>query len=183
MRKRLFDVVALLSLVLFVVAAVAWARSHVPERMRVLSSGGKLVLFFYEPGFDEVAARLERADRDGRIYVSGAELLARVRGGSPPNDFANAPAGRGALGFEVYRPASPNRSREYCVVTVPYVWVVPLLAVAPAWWLYDRARGRRRSAAGKCVGCGYDLRAGHERCPECGAAVTPGATLQSSIAQ
>ena len=173
MRKRLFDLVALLSLVLFVVAAVAWARSHFPESMRILSSGGKLVLFFYEPEFDEWAARLERANRNERVHVSGAELLARVRGGSPPNDFANAPAGWGALGFDVYRPATPGRSREYCIVTVPYVWVVPVLALAPAWWLYDRARGRRRGAAGKCVGCGYDLRAGHERCPECGAAVSP----------
>ena len=35
---------------------------------------------------------------------------------------------------------------------------------------YRREQRRKRIAAGRCVACGYDLRASKGRCPECGAA-------------
>jgi hypothetical protein len=54
-------------------------------------------------------------------------------------------------------------------------WLAALVAAAPlaAWaptFLRARRR-RRRRIRGRCVDCGYDLRGGNERCPECGAAV------------
>ena len=49
-----------------------------------------------------------------------------------------------------------------------------LTAVLPVAWVavvFHRAwRGRARVAAGLCIGCGYDLRASQDRCPECGEA-------------
>jgi hypothetical protein len=55
---------------------------------------------------------------------------------------------------------------------VPYWLPAGLLAMATwrAW------RGGRRSARGVCRVCGYDLRATPDRCPECGAEATTGAT-------
>lgn len=35
-------------------------------------------------------------------------------------------------------------------------------------WRWKARRMQRRLALGLCLGCGYDLRGGHARCPECG---------------
>lgn len=60
------------------------------------------------------------------------------------------------------------------VWTVPY-WAVALTTAAPpALWAVRWSRRRRqrvRLMRRQCPQCGYDLRAGHDRCPECGAAV------------
>ena len=50
-----------------------------------------------------------------------------------------------------------------------------LLALHPALWSvrqWRRATVRRRSRAGLCTRCGYDLRASPGTCPECGAQAT-----------
>lgn len=59
-------------------------------------------------------------------------------------------------------------------------WAIPfwlpliLLAILPAYKLsmIQQWRRNRRQKQGRCVICGYDLRATPERCPECGAVPT-----------
>jgi hypothetical protein len=57
-------------------------------------------------------------------------------------------------------------------VRVPHTYLIAATAVLPLVvapvWLARLHRRRRRAGSGLCVGCGYDVRASGERCPECG---------------
>jgi hypothetical protein len=50
----------------------------------------------------------------------------------------------------------------------PYWLPCFLLAIFPAWQFYLSRKRIIRSQTGRCLTCGYDLRATANRCPECG---------------
>ena len=54
-------------------------------------------------------------------------------------------------------------------VRVPHWLAAAACAALPLLWVVVRVGGRRSRRPGVCRGCGYDLRASPERCPECGA--------------
>jgi len=62
---------------------------------------------------------------------------------------------------------------RYREVEVPFWFAITLTALLPAAFAYRHARRRqllRRRERGRCIACGYDLRASPDVCPECGAA-------------
>ena len=64
----------------------------------------------------------------------------------------------------------PTGHKEYALWLPMWQPLVFSLSL-PVWWLHREVRerrNRRNSATQICVGCGYDLRATPERCPECG---------------
>ena len=82
----------------------------------------------------------------------------------------NAYSGRDSALGRQGRLGSTNR---YWGFRLPYWLIVPVTGVGP-WWYLRRLRQLRRRARtrrGLCAGCGYDLRASRERCPECGEVV------------
>ena len=133
------------------------------------------------------------------IYIEYGYVTVSKRGGWPPCAMGAAPPGYSATDSVPYR--WHRWFRRYGVsaawghntflrdaqrpVTFRHwrggVHFVPVLGVFAAGAMtaaaramsFRRARRRARSLAERrlCIGCGYDLRATPERCPECGTAV------------
>jgi hypothetical protein len=69
-------------------------------------------------------------------------------------------------GFWFYLSWNARETRSVAI-EAPFWFISILFALAPAAWLFRR---RVQSSNGKCIACGYDLRATPDRCPECGTA-------------
>jgi hypothetical protein len=73
---------------------------------------------------------------------------------------------RRGFDFEQYE-SKGNDEMWFAWLYFPLWLPTCLFAVAPGVWLARRITRRRRSRAGHCPRCGYDLRATPGRCPEC----------------
>jgi hypothetical protein len=79
----------------------------------------------------------------------------------------------------------PDRSESRIIsrgFTFPIWFSIAMTAIAPLIAFVRRCQAsiaRRRTFAGHCAICGYDLRASPERCPECGTAVAAAVEVEA----
>jgi hypothetical protein len=183
-RRRLFNFLTALSLLLCVSAVVLWVRSYsyfeqvrygrAPFAIRLESQSGicKADWTTQWPGLSYGLATQDKAvrpvDRERGSGYFLAECSARV------GSFGYGRTTQ-AVGF----PRQAATPTTFTIVTAPHWGLVLTAAVLPALWVVHRHRSRNRPHAGLCRACGYDLRATPGRCPECGT-VTAAATSPAS---
>jgi hypothetical protein len=179
MKRRLLIFVTAVSLVLCVATVALWVRSYwtaegvcftrvVPlaRGESLCSSRGYLLLLHVDFPGDPKAVD----DSPGWSYESSRPM--------PLRDYLVDLEPRGAHRFAGvtyfnYTWSAPTFDGQHQrALLVPHWLVAAVLAAWPLSRLLSFCRRRRaaRRAPGLCRGCGYDLRASPDRCPECGTA-------------
>jgi hypothetical protein len=191
MRRRILNVIAILSALVFVAAGTLWVRSQVlPQRLSVnrgsveqrltkswgagwISSNGGCALSW------TVSVREWEDEGEWRRFVEINRRARRITLNDNPDVYPVLRASGGSwaragfqMGRDVYDDPGRFRGRLHSVtygVVFPY-WALCLAAFPlPAVRLRRHLRTRRRLRLGLCLRCGYDLRASPGTCPECGA--------------
>jgi hypothetical protein len=176
MKRRLLNGLSVMAGTLLLGALVLWFVSHQTHHIYTITYMTRTPLAFVER-----ALILESAD-------GGAGALYRKITCTRPQD-SNLPPGwylwhasygvaaypsfgeRTVAGIGVGLDDSPGRALSTWIfrLTLPYRLICGAFSV-PTFVALNRLIQRcRRKASGRCVNCGYDLRASPERCPECGA--------------
>jgi hypothetical protein len=183
MRRRVFNLLAAVSLLLFVATVIMWVRSYPttaggetfsavgPIGIEVQSLRGGLLIEASRgwPG-NLILRHGGPFERARRWAVAGWSVMktAVIR----PIALGSVRVGRGRADVAVPDVYGSERQMTYYWVQLPHWLAAMLLAIMPAIflirWLRQR-RSARRAAAGLCAACGYDLRATPHQCPECGA--------------
>lgn len=152
MRRRLFNLAAAVSLLLCVAIGALYIRAFARR--------------------DEVHTSIFRRDCLTATFPHHLHVILAQQ----------ASAGAYATSVTYSLQQYPSRSKylqprlsstgAYWEISIPF-WLPLLFGAATPLWVATRVwQRRRRAGLGLCPGCGYDLRATPDRCPECGTTVT-----------
>ena len=180
---HLFTLASLVSLLVCVAVALLWARSNRLDVAQVYYNRLPGPDEFYTNYFEAASysgtlrLRLHHRHVEPVYFRSRPRTLKEFATLHPPelrwagsvgaSVDGSRPSGFGA-GHEVSTPRPGYRSDNW-YVAVPAWLAMALLLVMPALWMNQVRKTRRARRLRLCPGCGYDLRATPDRCPECGA--------------
>jgi hypothetical protein len=197
MRKRIFSVPAIISLILIAAVVVFWHRGYrVRDRIGFHWNygSGRIELASYDGNVDFIiqeTGTLELSWIDEGIPESKTRTWICSAVSFPFDDLDHGPSikirdipkwGRGL--WRQWGPLQVIVEANMLRLRVPAYSILILLAFVPAISIVRWQRDSKRRAAGLCAHCGYDLRYTPDRCPECGQAVhiseDPAATAPSA---
>jgi hypothetical protein len=157
------------SIALCLVTVTAWAAAGDHRLEQIVALGDtKLVLAVGD------GQRLACADRHLPVPVTGTPAYDRIWDFSRPEALRKVRAGGFAAWSgeaAAYGPTGVKMFGRVRGVAAPAWFTTAGCLVLPSLWLNRFVRRRRlrdRAAAGRCAGCGYDLRATPQCRPECG---------------
>ena len=173
-RRRLLNLVTVLSLMLCVAVCVLWVRSYwLSDELLVTWRSGRAFVETTSGGVGLVLSLGgDWSNETGLAHQvvprkDSRQSLALLYSGSGPGSTIWEGWGAGYI----YARFGPDRSIRELVLPS---WVVCVASATPgaAFWITtDRRRRRTRARRGLCPACGYDMRATPDRCPECGDSV------------
>jgi hypothetical protein len=196
MRRRVLNLLTVLSLLLFVAVCALWVRSYWATDLlwwRGIRDKGDRCYFRQ----DVLAAGrggvgMSRQVRSGSLHPANpgpsfrevSERVSipfhRVQPPKYPSFYDRKGSWPGRAGFQFDRydawpdpnPRRPPHGWSWKVV-VPCWALAAATAIFPGVWAGSRVwRLWRYRGAGRCPSCGYDLRATPDKCPECGTSAT-----------
>ena len=163
MRRHLLNLVTALSLLALVVILAAWARSYAPRDFTFGAYDGKLLLLFTDGQWTSFARPREN------YTISLGDLWRMGQGQSTGDGSFLGVSYVGRPTKTVLGGGPGGNPGRFLMIAVPLAYPAALAAAAAALALAARVRLARRSRAGACPKCGYDLTGNVSGvCPECG---------------
>jgi hypothetical protein len=167
MRRNFFNVVAAVSLVLFLAVAWLWW-SNAPKTILAEPREGQFLLICLD-----VRSAVAHESRNARTLDQFLTNLLQTGGEYREQRLLGFWFARGDGGGIALPPVAGLQAYQRCgfwIIAVPYWFAAVLTLIPPMVWVWRRRRGAARRRSGACANCGYDLRATPGRCPECGTA-------------